>query len=708
MAITYHSGRRIQATQADFDGTPAVSGGWKELARTTLGSNGDSIDVSSLADKRYLMFLLDSRSNGTAISTTWKANGSTGNEYSFRRNHDGTEGDATTQPSSATSWTSIVTNAFGVGYAANKSGKEKLFLEHEVYQNTAGAGTAPTRTKNAFKWTGTDHNLNLSWVLDTTYYVQLERDGASFSATVWTGSYNGTEVASGTDTIGGTVSGLQYFGVKSPVTNRGGSFSGWLDDLKIYDGILPTSLTNKPTDVQDNSLLVEKDTARRYWFSDEFSKSNCKAYFTLDETSGNPANHTTSANGFSDGNGINGTNGSTGATQNITGKFDKCFEFSGGNNEQVDMGNTILSGTTDFTLSGWINSSITSSGTYVIFNSYLSSATAGIQLYINGSGNIIYWTSTGSITTSTATSGSNNSWDHVVVTKEGTSVKIYLNGAVDVSGTINHSITGGNFSIGGRSDGLYCFKGKIDEASVWTRALSASEISELYNSGTGKTLLEAKTATWTMQSDWTDDFSSDNWTNIEGTNVGVSGGVLAYNAGAGAGDDGAYRDYGSVVSETFVWRFTWNATNISKGSHSANNEVNFGISSNTLDNGSNNDAVGILLRVDSNNKQLNAGIWKNDPPDSTAPVNTALEPSTFADGVYYVEIVRQSNRVFTITLYSDSSFSTSAYTTTLTNNSDLDDLRYFKVTTDHETSADSVNNGSLDNFEFYNGVTSVN
>jgi hypothetical protein len=211
-----------------------------------------------------------------------------------------------------------------------------------------------------------------------------------------------------------------------------------------------------------------------------------------------------------------------------------------------------------------------------------------------------------------------------------------------------------------------------------------------------------------MQSDWTDDFSSDNWTNIEGTNVGVSGGVLAYNAGAGAGDDGAYRDYGSVVSETFVWRFTWNATNISKGSHSANNEVNFGISSNTLDNGSNNDAVGILLRVDSNNKQLNAGIWKNDPPDSTAPVNTALEPSTFADGVYYVEIVRQSNRVFTITLYSDSSFSTSAYTTTLTNNSDLDDLRYFKVTTDHETSADSVNNGSLDNFEFYNGVTSIN
>ena len=41
MTVTYHSGRRIQGTQADFDGTPAVSGGWKEVGRTTLGSAGE-------------------------------------------------------------------------------------------------------------------------------------------------------------------------------------------------------------------------------------------------------------------------------------------------------------------------------------------------------------------------------------------------------------------------------------------------------------------------------------------------------------------------------------------------------------------------------------------------------------------------------------------------------------------------------------------
>jgi hypothetical protein len=41
---------------------------------------------------------------------------------------------------------------------------------------------------------------------------------------------------------------------------------GTIDDIEFYNGV--SSLTNKPTNVQDNSLLVEKDTARRYWFSE--------------------------------------------------------------------------------------------------------------------------------------------------------------------------------------------------------------------------------------------------------------------------------------------------------------------------------------------------------------------------------------------------------------------------------------------------------
>ena len=49
----YQDSKRIVGTNADRVGTPAVLGGWKELDRTTLGSAGDTISVSSLTDKRY-------------------------------------------------------------------------------------------------------------------------------------------------------------------------------------------------------------------------------------------------------------------------------------------------------------------------------------------------------------------------------------------------------------------------------------------------------------------------------------------------------------------------------------------------------------------------------------------------------------------------------------------------------------------------------
>jgi len=486
----------------------------------------------------------------------------------------------------------------------------------------------------------------------------------------------------------------------------GGRHGG--DGGSTFDGT--TVSVTIPTDVQDNSLLIEKDTANRYWFDDEFSKSNCKAYFTLDETSGNPANHATSANGFSDGNGINGTNGSTGATQNITGKFDKCFEFSGGNNEQVDMGNTILSGTTDFTLSGWINSSITSSGTYVIFNSYLGSATAGIQLYVNGSGNIIYWTSTGSITTSTATSGSNNSWDHVVVTKEGTSVKIYLNGAVDVSGTINHSITGGNFSIGGRSDGLYCFKGKIDEASVWTRALSASEVSELYNSGTGKTLLEAKTATWTMEPTFRDDFSTDNWDNMSSRiNVNTTTEKLDFAMYRDGDNDSAVYDLGAGNVSDTAWVLRWKMNFTAVYASGNGNRLWFGLSSlpQTTNQDTNQDSI--MMYQNHDGTDCFSTIYTNN---GALPQTNTKNPDYATGTDYYCELKRTSSTTI------ESRMWTGGYGGTLLSNAEdsvsnsaigsVTDLRYIKMSNIFASQGGSVITGTIDDLEFYNGVTSVN
>ena len=162
MAITYHAGRRIQATQADFDGTPAVSGGWKELGRTTLGSAGDDITVSSLDDKRYYMMLFSSNNSTGRTGHNWRFNGDTGTNYAYRRGRDGSE--AASGSKTSITWGESVSagwdNDFSVNYVSNLSSKEKLALGHCVHSQSTGAGTTPNRTEAVGKWANTSDAIN--------------------------------------------------------------------------------------------------------------------------------------------------------------------------------------------------------------------------------------------------------------------------------------------------------------------------------------------------------------------------------------------------------------------------------------------------------------------------------------------------------------------------------------------------------------------
>tara|TARA_R110002126_G_scaffold162965_1_gene310862 strand:+ start:449 stop:1522 length:1074 start_codon:yes stop_codon:yes gene_type:complete len=169
MAITYHAGRRLQATSTDFGtagaGIPAVAGGWKELGRTTLSGSATSIDVSSLADKRYLMVLynmIDDGSNSQFITNQF-GNGSfdTGSNYAERRTSNGAA-DATA--TSASYWNTSggdqVCPEFTVQYLANKSDKEKLGISHSCGAQADGAGTAPNRREHTGKWANTSNVID--------------------------------------------------------------------------------------------------------------------------------------------------------------------------------------------------------------------------------------------------------------------------------------------------------------------------------------------------------------------------------------------------------------------------------------------------------------------------------------------------------------------------------------------------------------------
>jgi len=80
----------------------------------------------------------------------------------------------------------------------------------------------------------------------------------------------------------------------------------------------------------------------------------------------------------------------------------------------------------------------------------------------------------------------NNVWTNIVWVYSATNLKLYLNGVPSSTGTIsNLNTTGQNFVIGNtipNSIGQYeKYKGAIDDIGIWNRALTPSEISQLYN-----------------------------------------------------------------------------------------------------------------------------------------------------------------------------------------------------------------------------------
>ena len=156
MTIEWLAGNRLKGTTAERPAfglqSPSV-GGWVELGRTTLGSAGDNIDITSLPDKRYYMYLLHRDTSGST-SARMTFNDDSGSNYSTRYASDGTEYTATSQ-AYVSQHTSASQDSFTCGYIANKSSNEKL-----VQSWIVGNASPPSRYEQFWKWTNTSSAIN--------------------------------------------------------------------------------------------------------------------------------------------------------------------------------------------------------------------------------------------------------------------------------------------------------------------------------------------------------------------------------------------------------------------------------------------------------------------------------------------------------------------------------------------------------------------
>jgi hypothetical protein len=167
-----------------------------------------------------------------------------------------------------------------------------------------------------------------------------------------------------------------------------------------------------------------------------------------------------------------------------------------GVDDLVDIRTTVLGSAGPFTVDAWIYTN--DIGTYQSIISEIGSEdTVGqFQFRIDVSGVLQFFrrSSQGSGVTLLTTNDpiTPAAWTHVAAVFDGSDLKVYINGA-EASGQLlpsNYSTTypgttkiGGADPVSAGQPGGYFFNGRIDELSVYNRALAASEIEAIFNAG---------------------------------------------------------------------------------------------------------------------------------------------------------------------------------------------------------------------------------
>jgi len=198
------------------------------------------------------------------------------------------------------------------------------------------------------------------------------------------------------------------------------------------------------------------------------------SYWKLDGTSGSVIDSIGDYHGINDG-----------ATRGVAGKVGDAFSFSGTEVKTNSCYNISIS---DFTVSAWFKTNEEQGTTGYIFTNRATTSANQFALILTSNEYaefITYDGGTSSVIASTSLKDGN--WHHIVGVREGTNMILYIDGISVISGTktIININTVQQYAIGGNGGGhsQHDFYGTIDEVAIFNRALSTSEIAELYDKG---------------------------------------------------------------------------------------------------------------------------------------------------------------------------------------------------------------------------------
>ncbi|MBT7580948.1 MAG: tandem-95 repeat protein [Candidatus Marinimicrobia bacterium] len=214
----------------------------------------------------------------------------------------------------------------------------------------------------------------------------------------------------------------------------------------------------------------------------------------------------------------------------------KSLNFDSNIHAHVDMGTTAGVFTTTMTVQAWAKATALQSNKHIVskgndsnqdlrayslmapyateeFSGAKDNWTASMNLFQLPVGNTEY-----RLTSSTA--ATLNAWAHLVMTYDGSNIKLYVNGTLEDTQAATGNIGGSlasiqKFLVGDHNITKpgYNFDGRIDGVAIWDIALTASDVTTLYNSGDGEDPSEVESSNlqgyWNFE-DNANDLSSNN------------------------------------------------------------------------------------------------------------------------------------------------------------------------------------------------------
>lgn len=268
-------------------------------------------------------------------------------------------------------------------------------------------------------------------------------------------TFTGSVALNGTTVIVGRIATVAYFAGKIGLIQMFNAEMSETDVRNHYNETLPRFTTEeKPV----RGLVFDVNV------SNPFSYSG--------------ASNNTGAN-LSDisGNGYIGTL-SNAPTYNVQNGI-KSLQFNGSNNYITYPTSGLPYGASARTMSIWINPSSLSNGWAISYGN----ATATQSNFIGVFSGVINYGGYSSDVSGPVPSL--NTWYHVVGIYDGTTAYMYINGYLYTSLARTWNTVQVSFQIGRQTHGSEYFNGKVGEAQIYNRALSANEVLALYNTTKG-------------------------------------------------------------------------------------------------------------------------------------------------------------------------------------------------------------------------------